>query len=242
MLMSYSAQRPGRHFRCTHRIRSPPGRRCLTSRIWCRQAGSVLLELARADRSFADDQRARGATRRADQSWVGCGRRADHDHRRHDVRRGQIDDADVFAGGTRRSSTRCPRPQQSGSYCASSASARQPGSPRRPAGSDHAAAPRGLWLAPTTDLCESTRCCAPSTAPEQGASFGHAEVAGRACRARGCSADMSRGPAESRAGDRRGMTTRRQDRLPARRRPPAQAGDHRRRAIDPDATLMARGD
>ena len=31
-------------------------------------------------------------------------------------------------------------------------------------------------------------------------------------------------------------------RLRARRRPPAQAGDHHRPSVDPDATLMARGD
>ena len=78
---------------------------------------------------------------------------------------------------------------------------------------------------------------------KQGASFGHAKIAGRALLRKGLSpliTTLSR--PSSGAGDRRGVAARRQDRLRARRRPPAQAGDHHRPSDRPDATIMARGD
>ena len=78
---------------------------------------------------------------------------------------------------------------------------------------------------------------------KQGASFGHAKIAGRALLRKGLSPLITTLCTTDRgAGDRRGVAARRQDRLRARRRPPAQAGDHHRPSDRPDATIMARGD
>ena len=64
---------------------------------------------------------------------------------------------------------------------------------------------------------------------KQGASFGHAKIAGRALLRKGLSPLITTlSHADRGAGDRRGVAARRQDRLRARRRPPAQAGDHHR--------------
>ena len=67
---------------------------------------------------------------------------------------------------------------------------------------------------------------------KQGASFGHAKIAGRALLRRGLSPLITTlSHADRGAGDRRGVAAQRQDRLRPRRRPPGQAGHrHRPRA------------
>ena len=159
-----------------------------------------------------------------------------------------IDDAGVLrAGGTPAGvSTRCMRRRRWGSSCASSPSAMPTSWPRWPARiwwrwRAHPLLP-GIEQRAFVDIDSLLRPVYGHH--KQGASFGHAKIAGRALLRLGpVPADHHALDGDRGAGDRRGVAARRQDRLRARRPPgrssrpsppPARAG--------PAATIMLRGD
>ena len=177
------------------------------------------------------------------------GREADHDYRGHDVRRGQHRRRERAA--RRRHAPGVRRGVRA--LDAGDLSARVQFRPRQPArrggprASVRAGARAPRCCRASTSACSwtSTRCCARCMGRhKQGASFGHAKIAGQALLRRGLSPLVTTlSTATGGAGDRRGVAARRQDRLRPRRRPTGQAGHHHRpSAAGAGGKIMLRGD
>ena len=143
-----------------------------------------------------------------------------------------IDDVNVLrAGGTPRVFDEVYAPSTLGSTCcASSPSGIPTSSLRWPASIWRRSAQRTPLLPGASRsgrFWTSTRCCAQvyGQPQKQGATFGHAKIAGRALLRKGLSPLITTlSVAQGGAGDRRGVAAQRQDRLRARRRPAGQAG------------------
>ena len=243
---------PRRHFRCIHRIRSPPGRRCLTSRIWCRRAGLVpVLELAeQTGLSRLIDEHVDAAVDAGEVRGGQPGRQADLDRRPRwpAGRTASMMRACCARAAHRGCSTRCMPRRRWGSSCASSPS----GTVKQLAAVARAhlvaLAARTPLLAGASKqrmFLDIDSLLRPVYGQGQAGRLVRArqDRQPRAAAAGPVPADHHHLHGQCRAGDRRGAAAQRQGWLRPWR-PPAKLKQAitTAKAINPDATIMVRGD